>query len=364
MTHITRRTTLKHLALGAGGLLLPLSSFPTATPQQKLGIALVGLGNYATRQLGPALQHTQHCYLAGIVTGTPEKEKVWAEKYGIPAKNIYNYQTFDQIKDNPDIDIVYVVLPNFMHAEYTIRAAQAGKHVICEKPMALNAQEGEAMIQACTKAGVQLQIGYRLYFEPHHQQAWLMAHQGDLGEVGLVESSLGFSMANPDSWRLNKAKGGGGAIVDLGVYAIQGARKLIGEDPIRVTAQGSIRHPEVFKDIYETVTWQFEFPSGALSNSSTTYSYYVDRMYASGSQGWVELKPAFNATGAQGKTDKGVLSFDTPPFQQIAQMDEFALSIHHGTKTRASGEEGLKDLKIIQAIFEAADSGREVEIAY
>ena len=362
--NISRRTTLKQLALGSGSLLLPSLTFGATPPQKKLGIALVGLGNYATRQLAPALQHTQNCYLAGIVTGTPEKEKTWAKQYNIPAQNIYNYQTFDRIKDNEDIDIVYVVLPNFMHAEYTIRAAQAGKHVICEKPMAMTVEEGESMIQACKKAGVLLQIGYRLYFQPHHQEAWRMAHENELGEIGLVETSLGFSMADPTSWRLNKRMGGGGALVDLGLYAIQGARKLIGTDPIRVTAQGSVRHPDVFKDIYETVTWQMEFPSGVISNSSTTYSYYVDRMYASGKSGWVELKPSFNAMGTEGRSHQGPMDFEVAPFQQIAQMDEFVQSIRKGTPSRASGEEGLKDLKIIQAIFEAADTGKEIGIKY
>ena len=120
---------------------------------KKLGVALVGLGTYAAGQLAPALQQTVHCYLAGIVTGTPSKAAAWKEKYNIPDKNIYSYDNFDTIKDNPDIDIVYVVLPNSMHAAYTIRAAQAGKHVICEKPMALTVADCDAMIAACKKAG-------------------------------------------------------------------------------------------------------------------------------------------------------------------------------------------------------------------
>src|SRR5688572_7613309 len=115
----------------------------------KLGIALVGLGSYATGQLAPALQQTKDCYLAGIVTGTPAKAEKWKSQYNLADKNIYNYQNFDRIKDNPDIDVIYVVLPNSMHAEYVIRAAKAGKHVICEKPMAVTVEDCDEMIAAC-----------------------------------------------------------------------------------------------------------------------------------------------------------------------------------------------------------------------
>lgn len=136
----------------------------------KLGIALVGLGSYSAAELAPALQETQHCYLAGIVTGTPSKTDDWKKKYNIPDKNIYTYQSFDSIKDNPDIHIIYVVLPNSMHADYVVRAAKAGKHVICEKPMAVKVADCDRMIQACKDAGVMLSIGYRLHFEPYNKE--------------------------------------------------------------------------------------------------------------------------------------------------------------------------------------------------
>src|SRR5690606_23331209 len=122
-----------------------------------------------------------HCYLAGIVTGTPAKEKQWASRYNIPEKNIYNYENFDSIALNPDIDIVYVVLPIFMHKEFTIRAAQAGKHVICEKPMAMNVRECEEMIAACTKANRLLSIGYRLHFEPYNMEMMRLGQQKVFG---------------------------------------------------------------------------------------------------------------------------------------------------------------------------------------
>lgn len=246
---MNRRKAIKQTALGLGAMTLGLSNLNgLGLPNnKKLGVALVGLGRYSSLQLAPALEATEHCKLVGIVTGTPEKAKTWAEKYDIPSKNIYNYDNFDSIKDNPDIDIIYVVLPNFMHAEYTIRAAKAGKHVICEKPMGLNPKECKQMIKACKRAKVKLGLGYRLYYEPHHLEARRLSISKEFGEVRMMETSLGFSMANPKSWRLNKEMGGGGAIMDLGVYAIQGCRRVINQLPLRVNATAYTSHQPIFE---------------------------------------------------------------------------------------------------------------------
>lgn len=360
---ISRRTALQTFSLAVGSTLAMPSNLLAEQPTpKKLGIALVGLGNYATNQLAPALLETQNCYLAGIVTGTPDKAKLWSEKYNIPTQNCYNYQTFDQIRNNPDIDIVYVVLPNFLHAEYTIRAAQAGKHVICEKPMAMNADEARQMITACDKAGVQLSVGYRLYFEPHHLEMRRLVTETTFGHVKVIESALGFTVPGPNSWRLDKKIGGGGAIMDLGVYAIQGARRTLNLDPISVTAQAFTFDKEHFKDVHEMVFWQFEFPGGTIADCRTTYSSYIDRLYATGERGWFKLEPSYNATGAQGITSRGQMEVPSPHFQQIAQMDAFVESIRNKTKPLASGEEGWKDMKLIGAILQAADTGRKIKI--
>jgi predicted dehydrogenase len=360
----SRRNTLQKIALGAGGMLLApgFASIAQTDPSRKLGVALVGLGNYATTQLAPALLETSHCYLAGIVTGTPEKAKTWADKYNIPAKNIYNYQTFDQIRDNPDIDIVYVVLPNFMHAEYTIRAAQAGKHVICEKPLAMNVKEGEQMVAACQKAGVTFGVGYRLYYQPHHLEARRLGTEKEFGPIKFIESSLGFTRPAPTSWRLDKQIGGGGAIMDLGVYAIQGARRTVGQDPVAVTAQAFTFDKEHFKDIHETLFWQFEFPDGIVSTSTTSYSAYVDRLYATCERGWFEVSPAYNAVGTKGRTGKGEMSFATKKYQQIDQLDDFALAVRNKTQPAATGAEGLKDIRLVEAILRAAETGNRIKL--
>jgi predicted dehydrogenase len=364
---LNRRKFIKNISFLSGAMMLSERTFAFLEKGKKLGVALVGLGNYATNQLAPALQQTSLCKLAGIVTGSPEKAEKWAKQYDIPKKNIYNYQNFDEIRNNPDIDIVYIVLPNSMHAEYSIRAAQAGKHVICEKPMAMNVQECKDIIKACRNANVQLSIGYRLYFEPHHLEMKRLGNEKVYGGVKMIESSLGFSMANPKVWRLNKALGGGGAIMDLGVYCIQGARRTLGELPTAVTAQGFVMDKTIFKDIYEGMTFQMEFPSGAISNSTTTYSSYVDRLHATTGWQWFSLSPSYNAIGTAGQFFDGEIKkmdFKVPDFQQIAQMDNFADCILNNRKSEAAGEEGLIDLRIIEAIKQSADTGRKIKIVW
>lgn len=322
------------------------------------------MGNYSNVQLAPALLETQHCVLRGIVTGSPEKVPIWCEKYKIPKQNVYNYQNFDEIRNNPDIDIVYIVLPNSMHAEYTIRAAKAGKHVICEKPMAMNVAECEAMIKACKEANVMLSVGYRLYFEPHHLEMRRLGTEKVHGNIRMMESSLGYNMADPKSWRLNKAMGGGGAIMDLGMYCVQGVRRTLGELPSEVTAQGFKINKDIFKDIYEMMMFQMTFPSGAISNSTTTYTSFTDRMYATTGTERFGLQPSFTGGGAKGMEIGVKINPDAPKYQQVKQMDAFAQNILEKTKPLASGEEGLVDMRIIEAIKQAADTGRSVKIVW
>jgi predicted dehydrogenase len=356
---ITRRHFLQMSSMAAIS-----APFIKYMPRDKpLGLALVGLGGYATNQLAPALEQTKYIKLKGIVTGTPAKIPVWQEKYKIPDANVYNYQNFDDIAKNKDIDVVYIVLPNSMHAEYVIRAAQAGKHVICEKPMSVSVAEAEQMIAACKKAGKQLAIGYRLHFDPYNLEMVRLSREKVFGKVKLVESSDGFTAGDPNQWRLKKALAGGGPLMDVGIYALQGSRYVIGEEPITVTAQTFPKTlPEKFKEVEESLSWQLEFPGGAIANSFTTYAANVGRLFASAERGWFELDPAYGYNGLQGKTSKGPISF--PPMnQQAAHMDGVAKSILTNTQNIVPGEEGLRDMKIITAIYEAAESGKKIKLS-
>ncbi len=331
------------------------------TKNKKLGIALVGLGGYATGQLAPALQQTEHCYLAGIVTGTPSKATVWKEKYNIPDKNIYSYDNYDAIKNNPDIDIIYVVLPNSMHAEYTIRGFEAGKHVICEKPMAITVEDCDKMIAASKKANKFLSVGYRLHFEPHNLEMKRLGKLQIHGNIKKVSGGFGF-IAGPDQWRLDKKMAGGGPLMDLGVYCIQGMCYTTGLEPIAVTAQeGAKTDLERFKTVEQSLSWQFEFPNGIIGEGISSYNDNYNYLKAEAATGSFELKPAYNYGGIKGTTPNGVMNFPQIN-QQAAQMDGIALSIKNNQPSIVPGEMGRRDVKYLQAIYEAMRTGKKVMI--
>jgi predicted dehydrogenase len=362
-----RRQFLGSIIATGGGLIMA-SSFPTilnaATVQKgkgKLGIALVGLGNYSAGQLAPALLQTEHCYLAGIVTGTPEKEQDWAKKYNIPLGNIYNYRNFDSIANNKDIDIVYVVLPNSMHAEYTIRAAQAGKHVICEKPMANNEEDCKKMISACKQAGKKLSIGYRVYFDPFHNKMMKLGQRQMYGKLTHLSSGFAFYIKNPNVWRMNKELAGGGPLVDLGIYSIEGSIYTSGELPVSITAKNITKNKDFFKQVEGSLEWEMLFPSGYSSKCYTSYEDDANYLKAEAEKGTFELSPAFSYDGIQGKTPEGSMNLIAVN-QQALQMDDFALCVKQDRATKVPGELGMRDVYIIRKIYEAAETGKPVTL--
>ncbi|MXV50035.1 Gfo/Idh/MocA family oxidoreductase [Pedobacter sp. HMF7647] len=363
----TRRSFIKNISVGVGAAALApnlsfLEACASTVENKKLGIALIGLGGYAGGQLAPALQKTKNCYLAGIVTGTPSKEATWSQQYNIPQKNIYNYGNFDEIAKNKDIDIVYIVLPVSMHKEFTIRGAKAGKHVICEKPMALNAADCQLMIDACKKADRMLSIGYRLHFEPYNMEMMRLGQKQVFGKVQTIEAENGFVYGgDPNAWRLKKALSGGGALMDMGVYAIQGARYVTGEEPLYVTARQEKTKPELFKDVDETIFWKLEFPSGAVSNGKSSYNNNWGRLEAKAQNGKFWLEPAYAYGGQAGGTSKGEFNFPHI-VQQAAQMDDFAQCVLNKKQTRVPGEEGMKDMKVVDAIYRSLQSGKREKI--
>lgn len=328
--------------------------------EKKLGVALVGLGKYSTEQLAPALLETKHCYLAGIVTGTESKTAEWKVKYDIPDSNIYNYENFDQVRNNDAIDILYIVLPNALHAEYVIRGAKAGKHIMCEKPMGLSVQECDEMITACKAAGKMLSIGYRLHFEPHHRDVMKMGQAKVFGDLTHINAKHG--SADTTGWRLDKKLAGGGPLMDLGIYCIQAARYTIGMEPIAVRAnEGEKTNPGAFKDVEESVSWEMEFPGGLMVNCETSYSAELNLLHADATHGWFELSPAFAYEGIKGKTATGFI--DLPNVnQQALQMDDFAHAILTNGTVKVTGEMGRTDVKIIEAIYKAMKTGKQVDI--
>ena len=323
-----------------------------------------GLGNYATNELAPALQLTKNCQLRAIVTGTPAKEKTWAEKYHIPKANIYNYQNFDSIKDNPQVDIIYVVLPVFLHKEFTIRAAMAGKHVICEKPMSLSVRDCQEMIDACAQRNRLLSIGYRLHFEPFTKEMIRLGQQMVYGRVLEIDCANGFVWGNgdPGAWRLKKALAGGGALMDMGIYTIQGARYVTGEEPIFVSAREEKTLPALFKEVDETIYYRLEFPGGAVAHGRSSYNANWNHLKVRAEKGWFELTEAYRYNGMAGATQQGPMRFDPNLNQQSMQMDDFAACIAEKRRSSVAGEEGLKDMKVVEAIYRSLASGQKERI--
>lgn len=325
------------------------------SPRQKLGIAFIGLGYYSTEILGPALEACQNVSLAGVIAGDMDDESYWISRYHLKRENVYNYENFDEIAENEDIDIVYVVLPNFMHKEYTIRAARAGKHVICEKPMANNAAECRDMIRACKEAGVRLSIGYRLHFEPHTQEVMRLGQEKVFGPLKMINCGAGYKHTAFDHWKMKRALGGG-AMMDMGVYPLQAARYVTGEEPISVSAQTFKTRPEAFKDCDEVTTFQLQFPSGAVANLETGFHVGFDYLKVRAENGFFELEPFSTYSGIQGRSSKGAIQFPEIN-QQAAQMDEVAECIREGKPMRVPGEEGLKDMMVVDAVYQSIEKG-------
>jgi glucose-fructose oxidoreductase len=361
---VSRRKLIQSLALtGASAFFSPHSLLAaTRKKKDKLGIALIGLGYYSTDLLAPALQQTKHCYLAGIVTGTPSKAEDWKKKYNIPDKNIYNYSNFDSIANNPDIDVVYVVLPPSMHREYVLRAAMAGKHVWCEKPMAITPQECEEMINACKSNKRKLAIGYRLHHEPNTQEYRRIVNNQLLGKVQKLNCAAGYFDGRTDHWKQKKEMGGG-VLYDMGVYAIQGARLGTGMEPVAViSAKTSTTRPYIYKNgLDETTVATLGFPGGVIADIKTSFGENINFMDITCQKGEIKMAPYSAYSGVRGVSPLGMIN--TPysvPWQQAKQMDDDALSIMNDKDMLVPGEEGLRDIRIVEAIYKSANTGKQV----
>ncbi|MGB5169879.1 Gfo/Idh/MocA family protein [Eudoraea sp.] len=363
----TRRSFVKKLSAGAVGIPLVYNSVDLYGMEAIydgpiLKVAIMGLGSYATR-VAEAMQDCKRAKITGLISGTPSKIEKWKSKYNVPDKNCYNYEDFDKIVDNPDIDAVYVITPNGLHAEQAKRVAKAGKHVICEKPMGVNAQEGQEMVEACKKAKVKLLIGYRMHFEANTLEVVRMRKEDEFGKIIFFQGQSGFIIGDPNQWRLDLKLSGGGAMMDIGIYSINGARYMIGEEPIWVTAQETKNDPVKFKEgIDETIQFQMGFPGGAVASCLSTYAVnHLDRFYLAGIKGFAEMQPSTGYGPIKARTNKGDLNFKHITHQTV-QMDEMAGIILENREPLipVNGEEGVKDMKIIDAIFKAVKTGNKV----
>jgi predicted dehydrogenase len=342
------------------------------TPLKKrLGVAVVGLGHLALNQILPAFGRAKDVKVTALVSGEPDKARVIAAQYGVPETHLYDYTTFDRLRDNPDVDIVYIVLPNSMHADYTVRAAAAGKHVLCEKPMATSVADCQRMIAACAQAKRKLMIAYRMQYEPHHRMLIQMARDTANGPIRLIDAVNGQNDLGNGQWRQKKAMAGGGSLVDVGIYCLNATRYITGEEPVEVTAR--LTQPKDdprFRDIEDVVQFTLRFPSGTVANCVSGYSFHQSgHLRVQSEKVWFEASPAFSydslelKVGRKMGTPNSVTTIGLPPNDQFArEMDAFAWSIRNDRTPLTAGEEGLQDMRIIQAIYQAAASGGVVAL--
>ncbi|SFQ36063.1 Gfo/Idh/MocA family protein [Hymenobacter arizonensis] len=345
---------------------------PNPDPEdQRVGFALVGLGKLTLEELLPALSQCKHAKLAALVSGDPTKMRKVAQQYGIKPSSCYSYETYDELCDNPEVEVIYIVLPNSMHAEFTIRGAQAGKHILCEKPMANSVQECEDMIAACKKARKKLMIAYRIQYEPLNRMAQQLIRDKTYGRVKMIDAMNCQNQAHDRQWRHQAKLAGGGSLPDVGLYCLNTTRFLLGEEPSEVYATiyntpGDAR----FKEVEENVSFMLKFPSGVIANCATGYGSFNAKRYAVYAEtGTIKMDPAFTYRGLQQER------VHAPDGQQIIEQpsnphkDQFALEMDHmaqcvrENKTPYTpGEEGLQDQRIMEAIYQSARENRPVPL--
>jgi predicted dehydrogenase len=340
--------------------------------KRKVGFAVVGLGELALSEIMPAFGQARMATPVALVSGHEDKARKVAAAYGVDADAIYDYDEFDEIADNEDIEAVYIVLPNHMHAEYTIRALRAGKHVLCEKPMAPTVEECERMIAVAQETGRKLMIAYRLHYEPMNRKVMELCGRKEFGAVKTYSSSNCQDQKAPNI-RLSKATAGG-PLGDVGIYSINAARYVTGEEPVEVTAfANQPKDDPRFREVPESVVYTMRFPSGALAHCDCSFGAATDRRYTVHcAKGTIAMNPAFSYSGLrlrvkQGEEAKGDARDQElllePVNQFAAEMDHFAQCVVEDRQPATPGEEGLADMRVITALYEAIRTGGTVKVS-
>jgi len=336
---------------------------------KKVGFAVLGLGELTETQLLPAFEKCEYAEPVALISEDTDKANELAKKYCIHNASVYSYDNFDSIANNDRVDVIYIVLPNALHKDFTIRSANAGKHVLCEKPMATSISDAEAMIDACKKADRKLMIAYRIQYEPHHQlmQEWM---KNDVfGKVKIIECFNGEYVDDASQWRFKKSLAGGGVLMDLGIYCINTLRYLTGKEPLWVSANiNSTPEDNRFKEVEETVLFQMAFDEDTVATCGTSYSLNYQRYRCfTKDKNWFGMEPAFayNDLKMEISLDNNGEKFPLPLIKESNQfvqvIDHMAECILKNREPKTPGEEGLKDQYVIDAIYESA---RQKKVVY
>lgn len=357
-----RRKFIQSTGILAASAYLASPSYLFAKKKRKLGVALVGLGYYSTDLLAPALQLTEYCELKAIVTGSPDKIPIWQTKYGILDKNVYNYDNMHTIANNDQIDVVYIVLPPALHAKYSIIAANAGKHVWCEKPMEVTSKKCQSIIDACLKNKVKLSIGYRMQHEPNTQLLMQWAKSTPYGKINHIYAEAGYYESRISHWKQIKALGGG-AMYDMGVYPLNAIRYTKGMEPIAVSARNETKRPEIYHEVDETTFFDLKFKDGSTASGKTSFGENINNLKVDCASGDYYLSPFQSYTGVSGAASDGTILEAFEGNQQAKQMDYDAIAILEDKAVLVPGLEGLKDIAIVEQIYNSAkNNGKWIDL--
>jgi predicted dehydrogenase len=340
------------------------------THSSPVGYAVVGLGSISQGAVLPAFRHSQKAKLIAVVSGDLRKAKRLAAAYG--AEAYYTYDGYAECLTNPKVKALFIATSNGTHAEYAVRAAEAGRHVLCEKPMAATVEQCLAMTRACGKNNVRLMIAYRKYFEPASLALKRLLQTGKLGKLKLIHSA--FTIFLPPSrkapaWHFDLEAAGGGSLVDVGVYCVNTIRWLTGLEPEEASGYGWSTDPARYDRVEESICFQLRFPGGLMAQGSSSFSAaQASFLKVFGEKGWATLDPAFAYNEERrlfGKVEGRWFEKRFKIIDEFAlELDAFALSIRLHRDPEPSGREGLRDVVVMQAIYRAARKGRWVKIHF
>ena len=340
-------------------------------PERRVGFALVGLGRLTLGQILPAFSQCKKARPVALVSGTPDKARAVAAQYGIPDRSVFSYGEIGRLADESAVSAVYIVTPNALHRDHVVAAAKAGKHVLCEKPMANTSAEAREMVAACDAAGVKLMIAYRCQYEKYNREAIRLVRSGELGRVSLIEATNTQVQGSPEQWRMKSGLAGGGALPDIGLYCLNGARAMLGEEPVEVFARAwSPAGDPRYAEVEETIAFMLRFPSGAMANCAAGYGAHESKdLRLRLERGWIELADAFayqgqrlriaHRDGTRESLDEKKLGMAN---QFTLEIDHFAECILHDRRPRTPGEEGVQDHMVMEAIYRSAREGGPVAL--
>jgi predicted dehydrogenase len=339
------------------------------TSRRNVGFAVVGLGSIAQGSVLPAFSRSKKARLVAVVSRDGKKAARVARNFKAPA--FYSLGEYAACLANPEVEAVYVATPQGEHARLTIQAAQAGKHVLCEKPLAATVQQSAQMVQACRRNNVLLMTAYRKYFEPGTRFLKKLIQAGEIGRIDVIHTAFSELHVPGKSlqWLLDPELAGGGPLMDLGIYCVNTGRWLAGEDPVEVIAQAWKHDKLRFQQVEEGITFRMRFASGLVVQGSSSYGAVLSSLiYIQGTKGWVSMAPAFDfneprrliGTIRGRDIDRRFKVID----EFALELDAFASAIRNQRKIEPDGEQGHRDMIILQAIYESARSQMPVTIRY